>query len=396
MYSVRDYGSMIADRVRMDAFTRALALVVRPGSLVLDLGTGAGIFALVACRLGARRVYAIEPNSIIQAAREIAAANNFGDRITFLEQRSEEVRLPERVDVIVADVRGVLPCLDGGVHAVIDARQRFLAPGGAMIGRRDTVWVALVESPELYGSHFSGWDDRTLGFDQLAARRIVANTWSKGRVDAGQLLTDAWCCATLDYETVTSSDLHAEISWTPSRRGTAHGLVAWFDAELADGVGFSNAPGKPELVYGSAFFPWIEPVPLEAGDRVTVTLEGRLQGGDRYIWTWDSRVDRPGRPPVEFRQTTLLSDVVSPTAMKRRALQYKPVLGEEGQIDRFVLSAMNGRASIGTIARRMRARYPRRFASLRDAVTRAGDLSARFSRERRDREQPPTAAQKRV
>src|SRR5437870_11229737 len=78
MYSVADYGIMIADRVRMEAYMQALRSAVRPGGVVVDIGTGTGIFALLACRFGARRVYAIEPNDAIQVAREIARAN--GDR----------------------------------------------------------------------------------------------------------------------------------------------------------------------------------------------------------------------------------------------------------------------------------------------------------------------------
>ena len=66
--------------------------------------------------------------------------------------------------------------------------------------------------------------------------------------------------------------------------------------------------------------------------------------------------------------------------LKRRALQYRPTLAEDGQIDQFVLSAMNGRASLGTIARRVMGRFPRRFANLEAAMSRVGELSARYSR----------------
>ncbi len=46
MYSIAAYGSMIADRVRMDAFTKALRQAIKPDSVVLDIGTGPGSFAL--------------------------------------------------------------------------------------------------------------------------------------------------------------------------------------------------------------------------------------------------------------------------------------------------------------------------------------------------------------
>ena len=385
MYSVHDYGAMIADRVRMDAYAEALRQAVKPGSVVLDLGSGAGIFALLACRLGARHVYAIEPSDIIEVGREIAAANSYGDRITFLQQRSEQVSLPERVDVIVSDMRGVLPCLGGNLRALIDARLRFLAPGGTMIGRRDTVWAAVVEAPELFRRHFTGWEETTLGFDQQAARRIMANSWGKGRVPPEQFLTEPCRMGDRRLRDGGGPNFRAEMNWTAARAGTAHGLVVWFDAVLADGMGFSNAPGQPELIYGSAFFPWLEPVSLDAGDGVRVMLEARLMGEESYVWSWDSSISGRGKTPTEFRQTTLLGEAVSPETLKRRALQYRPTLAEDGQIDQFVLSAMNGRASLGTIARRLMGRFPSRFANLEAAMSRVGELSGSDTRARHRR-----------
>ena len=39
-YGLRDYGAMLADRVRMDAYTEALGRAITGDSVVLDLGTG--------------------------------------------------------------------------------------------------------------------------------------------------------------------------------------------------------------------------------------------------------------------------------------------------------------------------------------------------------------------
>ncbi|MEZ5577324.1 MAG: hypothetical protein R3F44_17540 [Candidatus Competibacteraceae bacterium] len=50
---------------------------------MLELG-----FFLLACQLGAGRVYAVEPDNAIEVARTSAAANVFSDRITFHQMLS--------------------------------------------------------------------------------------------------------------------------------------------------------------------------------------------------------------------------------------------------------------------------------------------------------------------
>src|SRR5262245_46851914 len=140
MYSLFGYAQMIADRVRTDAYASALRRVLRPGGVCLDLGTGTGFFAVLACRLGARKVIAVEPNDAIHVARQVAAANGCAERITFIQDLSTRVQLTERADVIVSDLRGILPMMGHHLPNLIDARSRLLAPGGALIPQSDTLW----------------------------------------------------------------------------------------------------------------------------------------------------------------------------------------------------------------------------------------------------------------
>src|SRR3712207_631165 len=54
------HDRMLADSVRVDAYHDALATHIRPGDVVVDLGTGSGVLAMFAAKLGAARVHAIE------------------------------------------------------------------------------------------------------------------------------------------------------------------------------------------------------------------------------------------------------------------------------------------------------------------------------------------------
>ena len=121
---------MLADAPRMNAYSAALRQSLKPDSVVLDLGCGPGVFALLACKLGARRVYAVEPNNVIGLAREAAAANGLADRIEFFDKLSTEIALPEPATIIVSDLRGVLPLFQQHIPAIIDARKRLLARDG--------------------------------------------------------------------------------------------------------------------------------------------------------------------------------------------------------------------------------------------------------------------------
>lgn len=382
MYSITGYGEMIADGVRMDAYVRALRQAVKPGSVVLDIGTGTGIFALLACRFGARRVYAVEPSDAIQVAQEIASANGYAESIEFIQAMSSEISIPELADVIVSDLRGVLPLHEHHLISIADARRRLLAPGGVLIPERDTLWAACVDAPDVYGDIEGPWSENKYGLDMQAGRRLVSNSWRKTYLKGEQVLTEPHPWATLDYSAVESPDLVSEVTLRPTRAGTAHGLGVWFDATLAEGIQFSNAPGRPNVIYGTAFFPWLEPVALIPGDTVRVALRANLVGDD-YVWRWDSRILSQGDPrqiKAEFQQSTFFGEAVSPSKLRKRAESFVPMLNDDALIDRLVMQMMGNAAPLGDIARQLVLQHPKRFASWQDALTRVGDLSVKYSR----------------
>src|SRR4029079_15382588 len=251
LYSLGGYGAMIRDRVRTDAYCQALALAVRPGDVVVDLGAGAGIFTLHACRLGARLVHAIEPNDAIQVAREVVHANGFSQQVTFHCAMSFQVELPEPCDVLVTDPRGVLPLYEQAIPTIIDARQRLLKPGGVLIPQRDIIWAALVEAPDIYHEHCEGaWRSGNDGFDMEAARRRNVNSFGIYRFELNQLLSDAVRWLLLDFRVIERTSACGRVQFEVQRQGTAHGFALWFDSELIDDISFSNGPGQPKLIYG--------------------------------------------------------------------------------------------------------------------------------------------------
>jgi protein arginine N-methyltransferase 1 len=382
MYSISGYGEMIADQVRMAAFSRALHRVVTADSVVVDIGSGTGIFALLACKFGARRVYAIEPADAIQTGRLLAATNGYTDRIVFHQEISTRVELPEKADVIVSDLRGVLPLFEQHIPSIVDARRRFLATGGHIIPWRDRLWATLITAEDTYAGYDKPWGANSHDLDLAPARRIVFNNWRKERITADQLIAQPECLATLDYTAIESSDLRAKADFKIPAAGIAHGLCIWFETELVDGVGFSNAPGASELIYGQAFFPLLEPLQLERGDEVVVNLRADLTGDD-YVWSWEThQYSRSYRssPKAELRQSTFFGVPLSLQQLHKRSADHVPVLSEEGEVEKFALTLMNGTTKLEDIALQLLEHFPHRFKNSIDCLNFAGEVSLKYGR----------------
>ncbi|HEU4881391.1 MAG TPA: 50S ribosomal protein L11 methyltransferase [Longimicrobium sp.] len=379
-YTIRGHAAMIGDPVRMDAYAAALERVVRPGCVVLDIGTGTGMMALLACRLGARRVFAVEPGASIHLARAAARDSGMAGRIEFFQDLSTRVELPERADVIVCDLRGVLPPFEHHVASIADARDRLLAPGGVLVPRSDTLYAAPVEAPEDYARIVAPWDEHARGFDLRAARRAALNAWSKVRTRPSELLAEPAAWAVMDYATLREPDLRGALEWSASRAGTLHGVAGWFTADLAEGIGFTTGPEGPDIIYANAFFPLLEPVALEEGDTIAVEMQARLIV-DEYVWVWNTRVSGPGGIKADFRQSTFLSQPARTEDLRKRAHDFRPVLGEQGRMDALVLGMMDGGATLQTIAHELQRRFPARFRGWEEALSRAARLSQAYAEE---------------
>jgi protein arginine N-methyltransferase 1 len=282
-YDILEHGMMVGDRLRLDAYLEAIRRAVRPGAVVVDIGSGTGVFALAACQAGARRVYAIEPGDIIHVAREIAISNGCESRIDFIPRVSTDVTLAERADVIVLDVRSVLP--DEQIPVAVDARRRFLKEGGTIIPSIDTLWAAPLSAPALYDRHVGRWNGDESGLDARPLRDAAANRWYKCRVEARQLVGEPRRWATVDYGAIDDVEIRGTLEWSVGAPAVAHGVVAWFETVLYDEVKLSNRPGEPELLYGQGYFPLPAPVALARGRRLGVELQG---SGDSRFYNWRS------------------------------------------------------------------------------------------------------------
>lgn len=290
--------AMLNDRVRTDAYVRAIRETVRPGDVVLDLGTGIGVFAVAAAQAGARQVYALEAGAMAGAAAAVFAANGVADRITLLRRWSTDVVLGEPVDVLVTETLGGDPWEEGFLHLVADASKRFLRPHARIIPSR-VQWLAqplavpverqhaarflpatVAKWTDWYGIEFgplAGLSDPDACVTMQAPRD--ASDWHRpsppallADVDVGRAVALA---RTASARTVVTGD------------GIVDGVLLYWEADLAPGVRLLTAPA------GGAPTSWRLPLVL-ARESLAVrrgdTLNVKVQRG--ALHRFELTVDR--------------------------------------------------------------------------------------------------------
>jgi protein arginine N-methyltransferase 1 len=365
----------------MAAYQGALEKTVTEGSVVVDIGTGTGIFALLACKLGARKVYAIEPNDWITVARKIGRENGFEGRIEFIQQFSTQVTLPERADVIISDLRGALPFYDGNIPAMIDARKRFLKENGLLIPQRDVVWAGLVSARKAYAEITMPWKTRRYPINMVPALYSALNQPHGAHFRPAQVLAETVPWVQIDYTSVQNPNAQGKVEFAIAKKRVAHGVGLWFDSEVWGELGFSTSPWGQRTVYGHFFLPFERPLRLEPEDRVVLSLAANLVGKE-YIWRWSTALYKGSTshaPAVEFEQSSFHGEPILPEKVRKKSDLWVPTLNREGSVARAILELMGHSKSLLEISQAIHEAYPGIFLTQAEALERVKVLSEKYS-----------------
>jgi protein arginine N-methyltransferase 1 len=242
-----EHARMLHDDRRTGEYLAALAQAVRPGDVVLDIGTGSGVLAVAAARAGARHVYAVEASDIAEVAERVFAVNDMQDRITLLVGWSRQIDLPEPADLLVSEVIGNEPFEEEILETTLDARRRLLKPDARLIPNALTLFARPLLLPEsearqralgraaverwrgLYGIDFEPLVDAAApGPVNSPTEAEVAATWPP----VGPPIV----LAVLDLTAFDAATVRAAADLTLDAPGAVNAVAVTFCAELYGGI----------------------------------------------------------------------------------------------------------------------------------------------------------------
>jgi predicted RNA methylase len=277
MFVPRWHFPMLADTVRNQAYAKAIAAKVQPGDIVLDIGCGAGLTAMLAARAGAKHVYAIEGQPLIAAAaKQVIADNGLSDKITVLSKWSHELvigeDLPARVDVVVSEIVDSNLLGEGALATLTHAMEHLAKPNARAVPESGTLKAQLVESAALRTQY------RPLeaeGFDLSAFHKFANVAQVTPNDSAACGLRPLGPTNDLFHFDFTRPDMSHGKTTVPlfsTTVGTAHAVVVSFDMILAPGISVSNDLNT-DGHWGRFSYLLDQSTPVSVGSQVTITAQ---------------------------------------------------------------------------------------------------------------------------
>jgi precorrin-6B methylase 2 len=235
---ISDHILMVNDLARGERYGEAMLAKIRPGDVVLEIGTGAGLLSCMAARLGAKHVYTVERSSVMhEVAKKVFAVNGLSDKITLIHAGSDELvalkAIPEPVDVFVTETIGAFG-LDEGILPIFEHVKPLLSPTTKVIPEKMKFKHCLV--------NMSGIRERIEILEPIFGFEFSAlNAELKSNLFFGYNPIDAWRevsttadTRTYDLANFTSEDSDQEMMVV--RSNVCDGMLTWTEFELADGV----------------------------------------------------------------------------------------------------------------------------------------------------------------
>lgn len=265
---------MINDLERNDAYDEALRRQVRPGQLVLEIGTGSAIVAMMAARAGAAKVVTCEINPALAAAAvRTVARNGYADRISVVHKKSTALTLPEdlpeKADLFVSELINIGMLAPDMLRVLRHARENLVKPDGIIIPAASTLHAMLIQCDGLARVN----PVKTInGFDlsEMDAFRSPGYAQIDLAAEPHRRLSADFSPLYFDFRLDGPDKGEIKTTVTATEAGLCHGVAFWFDLDMGAGVVYRSGSLDRANHWKQAieFFP--QPISVAPGDQLDV------------------------------------------------------------------------------------------------------------------------------
>ena len=311
---------MLDDEIRMSAYKNAIQEAVKPGMIVLDLGTGTGVLGLWALQAGAAYLYAIDVNeSVIPKAIASFEAGGFSGKFHVFHGLSYDITLPREVDLIISEIIGNLGDNEDFMPILSDARKRFLSSSGQMLPRNvrsQLVPVSASKAHQQVATKKCRALNANYSLPELMQRLEVKNPFNLYYdviVPRSAYLSEPKVAKECRFDGNDQATYTAELSYIVAGEGLFTGFKGSFVANLSASVvldisGDDIAGRTTSDSWKHCYLPIQDPISVERGDeihlRFTRSYPNHRESPFRQCYRWSGEIRRRGKVTATFDQST--------------------------------------------------------------------------------------------
>lgn len=244
----RWHFEMLNDEKRNAAFERALINAITPETIVLDIGSGTGLLAMMAARAGAKETVTCEMvPQLAELARDTVAANGLADRIITLDKKSTALvigyQMVHKANLLVTETVDCGLLGEGIVSSIAHAKANLLTEDAQIVPCAATVYAIVVESPRLRNLNRA---QTAAGFDVSLVNRYATANYTPVRLGAFEYtpLTEPFPVFSFDFVNGAIAPERRQIEVKVQSDGTAQCVIFWFHMQLDAENAISNEPGS--------------------------------------------------------------------------------------------------------------------------------------------------------
>jgi len=286
--SVLDWHyTMVNDETRNSKYRHAMERVINNNSIVLDIGTGAGLLALISARAGAKEVYTVEfEEPMWNIAQKVIAANGYTDKIQSFNDYSSNLVVPDnmtsKANVLVSEIVDSIIIGEGMIPSYRHALDNLVTEDVKMIPFAGELYFSAVECDEIRQDLVLLEPVEKLNFSPLN-EWVADMTAPRGRAFSldkkqYQLLNEPTIGITYDFTNRSMYDqewpLYRRIDLIMTADGIFDAVAVWFDLHLDENTVISTSPlsGWAHERHWTQYVYKVRPFRVNIGDIVTLLL----------------------------------------------------------------------------------------------------------------------------
>ena len=306
--------AMLADEARTQCYMNAIAKTVNEKSIVLDVGSGTGLFSATALQAGAKQVLAIEETASSQRIPELLKRLGIETegRFKVFAGNSSEAPLPAGANVVISELFGNDPFQEGILPTLREVASRMPQIANGQAGKVRFLPESMQVFAEIIDLKSSPIKSRVAALVHYSKMKTASTQFEKYLLAARNVLdfsriSFAYSLEKKDFATVgevtelgfvrLDPPVSPRLKFSGMRSITLQkdaelpACIIWFRAQIVEGITISSHPAEADCC--EHWSPLLIPLRQSLAAKDTVDLSFELSHDEDFL---SMTVKKDGHP----------------------------------------------------------------------------------------------------